>query len=242
MARPVDPELRRARRLQLIDAGLTAFAERGAAATTADICRIAGVGSGTFFHHFATKDALVVAIVELGTEETRELFASLDDDNPEDSARAASVPGAGAGGTTRSRGAGSGHASRSSGAGASPRGTVLGFVDHAAEDLADPRASGFVRAVGALTHRPTIVAALEADERVTRELLGERMSRAQRAGAVRVDVPADRLTTWVLLLLDGFAAGVAGGQVDAGRELPMLHEQVAALLDGPAGRAPTGRT
>ncbi|MBP2367856.1 TetR/AcrR family transcriptional regulator [Pseudonocardia parietis] len=80
MPRPVDPALRRARRLQLIDAGLTAFARHGAGATTAQICRIAGIGSGTFFHHFPTKDALLVAILELGTEETREFFASRDPD------------------------------------------------------------------------------------------------------------------------------------------------------------------
>ena len=79
MPRPVDPVLRRARRLQIIDAGLTAFAKHGyAGATTAAICRIAGIGSGTFFHHFPTKDSLLVAILELGTEETREFFASRD--------------------------------------------------------------------------------------------------------------------------------------------------------------------
>lgn len=80
MPRPVDPALRRARRLQLIDAGLTAFARHGAGATTAQICRIAGIGSGTFFHHFPTKDALLVATLELGTEVTREFFASRDPD------------------------------------------------------------------------------------------------------------------------------------------------------------------
>lgn len=79
MPRPVDPALRRARRLQIIDAGLTAFAEHGyAGATTARICRIAGIGSGTFFHHFPTKDSLLVAILELGTQETRDFFAARD--------------------------------------------------------------------------------------------------------------------------------------------------------------------
>jgi AcrR family transcriptional regulator len=62
--------------LQIIDAGMTAFAEHGyAGATTAVICRTAGVGSGTFFHYFPTKLALLVAIIEEGTQETRAFFA-----------------------------------------------------------------------------------------------------------------------------------------------------------------------
>ncbi|QUH03542.1 TetR/AcrR family transcriptional regulator [Saccharopolyspora erythraea] len=77
MPRPVDPERHRARRLQIIDAGLTAFSRHGyAGATTAVICRTAGVGSGTLFHYFPTKDSLLVAILELGTTETREFFAA----------------------------------------------------------------------------------------------------------------------------------------------------------------------
>lgn len=75
MPRPIDSQRHRARRLQIIDAGLTAFAERGyAGATTAVICRTAGIGSGTFFHYFPTKDALLVAIIDHSTCETREFF------------------------------------------------------------------------------------------------------------------------------------------------------------------------
>lgn len=77
MARPVDPERHRARRLQIIDAGLTAFAQHGyAGATTAAICREAGIGSGTFFHYFPTKDQLLVAILGEGEGETRDFFAA----------------------------------------------------------------------------------------------------------------------------------------------------------------------
>lgn len=75
MARPVDPERHRARRLQIIDAGLTVFARQGyAGATTAAICREAGIGSGTFFHYFPTKDQLLVAILSEGGAETRAFF------------------------------------------------------------------------------------------------------------------------------------------------------------------------
>lgn len=83
MARTVDPERHQARRLAIIDAGLTCFAATGYAGTsTAAICRTAGIGSGTFFHYFPTKQSLLLAILDLGTEETRGWFAarSADED------------------------------------------------------------------------------------------------------------------------------------------------------------------
>ena len=71
MARTVDPERHLARRLVIIDAALTCFAASGYAGTsTAAICREAGIGSGTFFHYFPTKQSLLLAILALGTEET----------------------------------------------------------------------------------------------------------------------------------------------------------------------------
>lgn len=77
MPRPVDPKRHRARRLQIIDAGLTVFARQGyAGATTSAICKEAGIGSGTFFHYFQTKNSLVLAILEEGAAETREFFAA----------------------------------------------------------------------------------------------------------------------------------------------------------------------
>ncbi|GAA1529418.1 TetR/AcrR family transcriptional regulator [Nocardioides humi] len=80
MARTVDPVRHEQRRLQIIDAALTRFAEDGyAGATTAAICRTAGIGSGTFFHYFPTKSALLVAILEYGTAETTAWFAARRD-------------------------------------------------------------------------------------------------------------------------------------------------------------------
>lgn len=75
MARTVDPQRYRARWLHIVDAALTCFAREGFERTsTAAICRAAGIGSGTFFHYFPTKSAVLVAILELGTQETREWF------------------------------------------------------------------------------------------------------------------------------------------------------------------------
>ncbi len=77
MPRTVDPERYQARRLQIIDAALTCFAASGYSGTsTAELCRTAGIGSGTFFHYFPTKQSLLLAILDLGTTETREWFAA----------------------------------------------------------------------------------------------------------------------------------------------------------------------
>lgn len=77
VARTVDPEKHLARRLAIIDAALTCFAATGYAGTsTAAICRRAGIGSGTFFHYFPTKQSLLLAILAWGTEETRAWFAA----------------------------------------------------------------------------------------------------------------------------------------------------------------------
>ncbi|CDQ43266.1 MULTISPECIES: TetR/AcrR family transcriptional regulator [Mycolicibacterium] len=76
MARTVDPVKHAARRAHIIDAAMTCFAAGGVAATTtAAICAQAGVGSGTFFHYFPTKTDVLVAILEVGTEQTREWFS-----------------------------------------------------------------------------------------------------------------------------------------------------------------------
>ena len=75
MARTVDPAKHAQRRLVIIDAAFTCFAERGYdGTTTAAICRAAGIGSGTFFHYFPTKAAVRVGMLELGTRETRAWF------------------------------------------------------------------------------------------------------------------------------------------------------------------------
>ena len=60
-----------ARRAAVLDAAQACFAERGYdATTTASICARAGVSSGTFFHHFPTKAAVLVAMLDAGLERT----------------------------------------------------------------------------------------------------------------------------------------------------------------------------
>lgn len=60
--RPLRADAARNRR-QLLAAAADEFAERGLDASIADIARRAGVGKGTVFRHFATKDELISAIV-----------------------------------------------------------------------------------------------------------------------------------------------------------------------------------
>jgi AcrR family transcriptional regulator len=60
--RPLRADAARNREL-LLAAAADEFAEHGLEASVADIARRAGVGKGTVFRHFATKDDLLAAIV-----------------------------------------------------------------------------------------------------------------------------------------------------------------------------------
>src|SRR5437879_5990946 len=58
-------------RKKVFRAAVDLFAQRGYAGTTvAEICKRAGVAKGTFFVHFATKDAVVSALVGIQTRAT----------------------------------------------------------------------------------------------------------------------------------------------------------------------------
>jgi AcrR family transcriptional regulator len=62
VTRPLRADAARNRGL-LLAAAAEEFAEHGPDASVADIARRAGVGKGTVFRHFATKDDLIAAIV-----------------------------------------------------------------------------------------------------------------------------------------------------------------------------------
>src|SRR5699024_8902521 len=114
-----------------------------------------------------------------------------------------------------------------------PMAALEEIVDQAIADAADPRVGGFVLAVAAVMHEPKAVAALQADEDAHRALLTEWLTRAQEAGQVRTDLPADRLASWVRLLLDGFLERIATEEgFTAEREGPVLRETVLGFLAG----------
>lgn len=176
VTRTVDPAAHAARRLHILDAALTCFAAHGYdGATTATICREAGIGSGTFFHYFPTRAAVLVSVLELGTRETADWFAGRQ-----------GAPDA--------------------------RGAVLDWVRWRADELVDPRVAGFVRAVGAVVDDPGVAAALTADERAQTDGLLPLVRAAQADGQVRRDLSPDDLTSWLVLLVDGFVSRIAADE------------------------------
>ena len=74
--RPLRADAERNRK-RLLDAAMEVFAEQGLEASTAEIARRAGVGHGTVFRRFPTKDDLVAAIVVDRMGEIAEAAAAL---------------------------------------------------------------------------------------------------------------------------------------------------------------------
>lgn len=63
--RTVDPAKHAAKRRAILDAAVACFAEKGfERTTTADLCRAAGISSGSLFHYFPSKRAVFTAIFE----------------------------------------------------------------------------------------------------------------------------------------------------------------------------------
>lgn len=81
--RPRDPDLESRRKAEILDAAAKAFAEFGFAGTQVQVIadRI-GVGNGTVYRYFPTKETLFLAAVERGLAElTAEMDAILADPN-----------------------------------------------------------------------------------------------------------------------------------------------------------------
>jgi len=78
--RPLRADARRNRE-KVVAAAAAAFAEAGLDAQVEDIARRAGVGVGTLYRHFPTKDALVAALAEAHFERLADTIeAALEDD------------------------------------------------------------------------------------------------------------------------------------------------------------------
>jgi AcrR family transcriptional regulator len=78
--RPLRADARR-NRVKILAAARAVFAESGVETQVEDIARRAGVGIGTVYRHFPTKDALVAALAEAHFDRLADTVeAALDDD------------------------------------------------------------------------------------------------------------------------------------------------------------------
>jgi AcrR family transcriptional regulator len=89
MAEPGDPAaVRKPRadaernRLRLLETAKAAFADKGSAVSLEEIARAAGVGIGTLYRHFPTRDALVAAVYRNETDQLAEAGARLAKTHP----------------------------------------------------------------------------------------------------------------------------------------------------------------
>lgn len=72
-------------RIRLLEAARDVIRRKGFSATTVDdLCKVAGVTKGAYFHHFETKEALGVAAADYWAETTSELFAKAPYHLPDD--------------------------------------------------------------------------------------------------------------------------------------------------------------
>lgn len=81
----IDQAKKESVKTRLLEAALASIRRKGYSATTVDeICGIAGVTKGGFFHHFKSKEALGVAAAEYWSQMTGGLFAAAPYHAPED--------------------------------------------------------------------------------------------------------------------------------------------------------------
>ncbi|MEV6175034.1 helix-turn-helix domain-containing protein [Streptomyces sp. NPDC051954] len=78
-ARPLRADAARNRR-SVIEAARDAFARHGVTASLDDIARAAGVGPGTLYRHFPSRDELALAVMEDGLTELHRLGVELLDE------------------------------------------------------------------------------------------------------------------------------------------------------------------
>lgn len=77
MEAALDTAPRASAKTKLLDAALTVIRAKGYGAATVDeICRLAGVSKGSFFHHFADKEALAIAAAEHFSDRADALFGA----------------------------------------------------------------------------------------------------------------------------------------------------------------------
>jgi AcrR family transcriptional regulator len=69
-------------RIRLLETAKAAFAEKGSAASLDEIARTSGVGAGTLYRHFPTRDALIEAVYRNETEQLVAAATRLTETHP----------------------------------------------------------------------------------------------------------------------------------------------------------------
>lgn len=76
--RVTDTNKHQAKKQKILDAAKTCFAEQGFHQTsTAQICTAAQISTGSLFHYFASKKAIIAAIVEEDRQQTQDFVSAL---------------------------------------------------------------------------------------------------------------------------------------------------------------------
>ena len=158
-ARPLRADARRNREL-VLDAARAAFAAEGLSVPLDEIARRAGVGPGTLYRHFPTKESLIEAVVN---DRLRRL-------------------------------SGEGAALRDT---ADPGEAFFGFLNRIAAEAAPKRDLFDALASAGVAVSPAVTAA--ADD--LRAEIAWLLARAQRVGAVRIDIGSAELTALLSGLL-----------------------------------------
>jgi AcrR family transcriptional regulator len=158
-ARPLRADARRNREL-VLDAARAAFAAEGLSVPLDEIARRAGVGPGTLYRHFPTKESLIEAVVN---DRLRRL-------------------------------SGEGAALRDA---ADPGGAFFGFLNRIAAEAAPKRDLFDALASAGVAVGPAVTAT--ADD--LRAEIAWLLARAQRVGAVRIDIGSAELTALLSGLL-----------------------------------------
>jgi AcrR family transcriptional regulator len=110
---------------------------------------------------------------------------------------------------------------------------LAAWVERAIEEAADPRVAGLVNAMVGAAALPEVAGALAANEAVVGDGLTALVRRGQEEGAVRADLSAPRVASWVTLLVDGFYGRIASDEgFRSEDEAGVLRATVAALLSG----------
>ncbi|GAA5099809.1 TetR/AcrR family transcriptional regulator [Nocardia iowensis] len=111
------------------------------------------------------------------------------------------------------------------------RQVLFDYLGHALDDLRDERAAGFTRAVGAQISDERVAKALAVHQDTVRTGLRYWVTRARDECTIRTDLSARSLTTWLMLLIEGFAVAVADfDSFDPRQEQHVLIDTVARFL------------